>query len=312
MGKHISVLLDTSISFLNIKPNNIYVDCTLGRAGHSLKILEKLNHTGNLFCFEQDQIAIKESKSILSNTNFKNYEIINSNFQHLNSELFIKNIFKVDGILYDLGVSSPQFDDGKRGFSYNKNSRLDMRMNTNNSLDAYYVVNNYSLEQLLFIFKKYGEEKFSYNIAKNIIKYRANKVIKTTFQLVDIIKNSLPQKVLKKHKHPAKKIFQAIRIEVNDELNALKKSLIQALELLNSKGRIIIITFNSLEDRIVKNIFKSKIISPYEEINKKLPIIKEWESKYILINKKVIRPSLKEISYNSRSKSAKLRVIEKK
>ena len=312
MGKHISVLLNTSISFLNVRPNKLYIDCTLGRAGHSLKILEELKNKGKLFCFEQDSIAIKESKAILDKTNFNNYEIIKSNFKHLKSELFVRNIFKVDGIIYDLGVSSPQFDDFNRGFSYNKDNRLDMRMDINNSLDAHYIVNNYSLKQLLFIFKNYGEEKFSYNIAKKIIKIRNDKPINTTLELVDIIKKSMPQKVLKKQKHPAKKIFQAIRIEVNDELNVLKQSLNQALELLNSKGRIVVITFNSLEDKIVKNIFNSKITSPYTEINKKLPIIKEWESEYILINKKVIRPTLEEILNNNRSKGAKLRVIEKK
>ncbi len=311
MNEHIPVLLEESINLLNIKNDGIYVDCTLGRAGHSSKILKKLTNKGMLYCFEQDIEAIKKSKVILNKIS-NNYKIIHSNFKNLEAELTLLNVKKVDGILYDLGVSSPQFDTQSRGFSYKYDSKLDMRMNQEQQKSAYNVVNEFSLKELEKIFREYGEEKFSYNIAKNIINYKtSNGNIETTFELVNIIKRSLPQKKLRKSKHPAKKVFQAIRIEVNDELNVLKSSLKQALKILNKNGILIVISFHSLEDRIVKNIFKEVIKNPYEEINKKIPIIKNWESNFKIINKKIIIPKPIEIEKNRRSKSAKLRAIQK-
>ncbi len=306
---HKSVLLNESINLLNIKKNGIYVDCTLGRAGHSCEILKAIPE-GKLICFEQDQKAIIESIPKLKKIS-NNFDIVESNFKNLETELTLLNIKKVDGVLYDLGLSSPQLDDASRGFSYNKNSKLDMRMNSSSTLNAFDVVNNYSFEKLNYIFKTYGEEKFTKIIANNIIKARKTKKIETTFELVDIIKNSIPQKYLKSRGHPARKIFQAIRIEVNDELNVLKLSLEQALKLLNLDGVIVVISYHSLEDKIVKNIFKNFTKSPYENVNKKIPINIIWTSPFEIINKKIIIPSENEILVNNRARSAKLRAIKK-
>lgn len=307
MFKHIPVLLNECINGLNIKSNGIYVDMTLGRGGHSSQILQRLSN-GHLYCFDQDQQAIDESRNRL-NAIGQNFTIIHSNFADIKEKLNELNVKKVDGVLFDLGVSSAQFDEGDRGFSYRFDARLDMRMNKESSLSAYDVINNYSLNELTRIFKEYGEEKFSYQIAKNIVKFRENKEIETTFELVDIIKNSLPKKALLNKGHPAKQVFQAIRIEVNNELEVLKKALISALEMLSSKGRICVITFNSLEDRIVKNIFKDFTFEG--EGSRNLPTLKK-EVEYILVNKKVILPTEEEIESNPRAKSAKLRMIERK
>ncbi len=307
---HKPVLLTEIINLLKIKKNGIYVDCTLGRAGHSSSILKRIPD-GKLFCFEQDQDAINESIEKLKSIG-NNFEIIKSNFKNIEAQLALWKIKHVDGIIYDLGVSSPQLDQGDRGFSYNKDSRLDMRMDQTQKLDAFKVVNDYTISDLIHIFKIYGQEKFAYQIAKNIINYRAINKISTTFELVDIIKKALPQKVLKQKGHPARKIFQAIRIEVNDELNSLKKSLIQALNLLNKNGILIVVSFHSLEDNIVKKIFKNNIESPYKEINKKIPIEIKWDTKFELVNKKVVIPSISEINENNRARSAKLRAIIRK
>ena len=307
MFKHIPVMLHECIEGLNIKSDGIYVDSTLGRGGHSSEILKRLS-SGKLYCFDQDKQAIEESKERLQNIS-NNFTLIHSNFEFIKSRLNELGIDNVDGIIFDLGVSSAQFDDGDRGFSYRYDARLDMRMNQETSLTAYDVINTYSLQELTKIFNEYGEEKYSYSIAKNIVKARENKMIETTFELVEIIKNSLPSKVLSKKGHPAKQVFQAIRIEVNRELEVLKNGLKDAAKLLNPNGRLVVITFNSLEDRIVKNIFKE--LTFQGEGSRYLPT-QTKEVDYVLVNRKVIIPSDKEQEENPRSKSAKLRIIERK
>jgi len=302
MDKHISVLLNECIENLNLKEDSVIVDCTLGYAGHSSEILKRINK-GYLFAFDQDNEAILSSTERLNKIG-NNYEIIKSNFVNIASELNKRNIRKVDGILYDLGVSSPQLDEGTRGFSFHQDARLDMRMNQDNDLDAYKVVNTYSYEKLVDIFYKYGEEKYASSIAKGIINSRP---ITTTLELVEVIKNSVPEKY-KRDKHPARKVFQAIRIEVNDELNVFEKSLKDALELLNIGGRICVITFHSLEDKICKNIFKS--VSTVDDNLKHLPVIpQEYLPKFKVI--KTIDPSKDELNDNNRARSAKLRIIER-
>lgn len=303
--EHVSVLLNDSIELLNINPSGIYVDMTLGRGGHSSLILEKLNENGSLISFDQDQEAIDKCKEIFKEE--KRITLIKSNFKNFDEYLEKLNIDKVDGFLFDLGVSSPQFDEAERGFSYKQDSRLDMRMDQEQSLDAYYVINNYSLNELNRIIRNYGDEKYSYSIAKNIIKARELKPIETTFELVDIIKKSMPYKELEKKGHPAKQTFQAIRIEVNDELNVLRETLTKCLDYLKVNGRCAVITFHSLEDKIVKDIFKEKTTVEGNRLN--FPTEKVINFK--LINKKVITPTQKELEDNNRSHSAKLRVIER-
>ncbi len=299
---HKSVLLNETIEALNLKDDSIVIDCTLGYAGHSSEILKKIKN-GYLFSFDQDVEAISFSNNKLKQIG-NNYEIINDNFVNIKEELSKRNISKVDAILYDLGVSSPQLDEDYRGFSFHQNARLDMRMNLNNTLDAYNVVNTYSYEKLVNIFQKYGEEKYSSSIAKGIINSRP---ISTTLELVEVIKSSVPEKY-KREKHPARKIFQAIRIEVNDELNVFEKSLKDALKIIDVGGRVCVITFHSLEDKICKKIFKS--VSELDDNLKKLPIIPdEYLPKYKVL--KTIYPSMDEIKKNNRSRSAKLRVIER-
>lgn len=255
MEKHISVLLEESISSLNLNDSSIIVDCTLGYGGHSSNILARIKR-GYLFAFDQDSEAIRHSTERLSSIG-TNFTIIKSNFVNLKEELAKRNIYKVDGVLFDLGVSSPQLDDKTRGFSYHEDARLDMRMDKDNPISAYEIVNNYTKEELANIFLKYGEDKFSRNIAKKIVEYRENKPIETTLELVEIIKSAVPMK-FRKDKHPARQIFQAIRIEVNHELDVIEPALEQALSILNVHGRVAVITFHSLEDRIVKNFFKEK------------------------------------------------------
>lgn len=303
--KHKSVLLNETIDNLNIKEDGIYVDCTLGYGGHSSQILKRITR-GCLFAFDQDGEAIEYSKKILGQIN-DNYEIINSNFVNIKEELNKRGITKVDGILFDLGVSSPQLDEGDRGFSFHKDAPLDMRMNQNQELSAKEVVNNYSLEDLTRIFYEYGEEKYSKSIATGIVKYRETKPIETTLELVSIIQNNVPEKYRREH-HPARKVFQAIRIEVNDELNVFEKALTDSIDLLNTGGRICVITFHSLEDRICKNIFKK--YSEVDKVYKGLPYIPdEYKPKIKLIDK--IKPSKEELEDNNRSRSSILRVIEK-
>ena len=299
---HISVLLNECIEYLNIKDDSIIVDCTLGYGGHSSEVLKRLKN-GTLYSFDQDMDAIKYSEDRLSKIS-NNYKIINSNFKYIKSKLNELGVNKVDGILYDLGVSSPQLDESDRGFSFHKDATLDMRMNQEQEFSAYDVVNNYSYEELVRIFREYGEEKYAPGIAKGIIK---NRPINTTLELVDVIRNSVPQKY-SREKHPARKIFQAIRIEVNDELNVFEESLKDALSLLNIGGRICVITFHSLEDKICKKVFKdATYINPEF---KSMPIIPdEYLPDYKLV--KVIEPKKEEINNNPRARSAKLRVIER-
>ena len=306
--KHIPVLFNETIEGLNIKPDGIYVDLTLGRAGHSSAILSKLNDKGLLIGVDQDIEAIKESDIRLSKIS-SNYKLVKANFVNIEDILSSLGIEKVDGVLMDLGVSSPQFDESNRGFSYRYDAPLDMRMDVDNKLTAKEVINTYSEAELRKVFYEYGEDKYSASIAHNIVKAREVKPIETTFELVDIIKRSKPAKELKKVGHPAKQIFQAIRIEVNDELNVLKKTLNQIVKHLNSHGRLAVITFHSLEDKIVKKYFKDLTIV---EGNRNNFPIKEEEKDYILITRKGIRPSQKELENNHRAASSTLRIIERK
>ena len=307
MEKHVSVLLEESISALNLKENSIIVDCTLGYGGHSSYILQRIKK-GFLFAFDQDSEAIRHSTNRL-NAIGTNFTIIKSNFVNLKQELENREVTEVDGILFDLGVSSPQLDDASRGFSYHEDAKLDMRMNRENPLSAYEVVNNYSKEDLARIFKKYGEDKFSNNIAKKIVEYRAQKPIETTLELVDIIKSAVPMK-FRKDKHPTRQIFQAIRIEVNHELDVLEPAIEQALSLVKVGGRVAVITFHSLEDRIIKQIFKEKCM--IDDKVKGLPNIPdEYLPDFKLVVNKAILPSKEELANNNRARSAKLRVIER-
>lgn len=301
---HKSVLLDECIENLNINPDGIYVDCTLGYGGHSEKILSCLK-TGHLYAFDQDIEAIEYSRKRLGKIS-NNFTLIHSNFVNLVDKLKELGVETVDGILFDLGFSSPQIDDAERGFSFMKDAKLDMRMNKEQKLSAFNVVNEYSEENLAMIFYKYAEEKYSKSIAKNIVKSRP---INSTMELVEIIKRSVPTKYALT-RHPERVIFQAIRIEVNKELDVLGDTLPQAINILNKGGRICVITFHSLEDRIVKHTFK--INSEINDLVKGLPVIPdEYKPKIKLINKKPILPSDEEMQINSRSKSAKLRVIER-
>lgn len=301
---HYSVMLSEAIEGLNIKDDGTYVDCTLGYAGHSSEILKRLKR-GFLFAFDQDMEAIKYSGKKLSEISL-NFKIIHSNFENMKEKLNEEGIEKVDGILFDLGLSSPQIDDASRGFSFMSEARLDMRMDKEAKKDAYMVVNNYSKEMLAEIFFKYGEEKLSNVIAKKIVDSRP---IKTTTELVEVIKKAVGANYFFKS-HPEREIFQAIRIEVNDELKVLEKVLPDAIEMLNKGGRISVITFHSLEDRIVKQIFKK--YSEVDPIFKGMPDIPdEYKPKIKLVNKKPILPSEEELKNNSRSKSAKLRIIER-
>ena len=302
---HKSVLLEESISKLNLNESSIIVDCTLGYAGHSSNILKQIPN-GYLYAFDQDDEAIKYAQERLQSIS-SNYEIIRSNFVNIKEELQKRNVNKVDGILYDLGVSSPQLDEDYRGFSFHKDAALDMRMDTTKKLDAKEVVNNYTEEDLIKIFYEYGEEKYAKSIARGIVEYRKDKSIETTLELVEIIKNNVPLKY-KREKHPARKVFQAIRIEVNDEINVFKKSLRDALSLLALNGRICVITFHSLEDRACKEIFKE--VSEIDESLKRLPIIpEEYQKDFKIIG--TYKPTKKELEDNNRSRSARLHVIER-
>ena len=299
---HKSVLLDESIEYLNLNDESNIVDCTLGYGGHSSEILKRIKR-GFLFAFDQDVNAIESSRKRLDEIS-DNYEIIYSNFSNLEAELKKRNIEHVDSILYDLGVSSPQLDEGDRGFSFHQDAKLDMRMNQNNSLSAWNVVNEYEYKDLVDIFYRYGEEKFAPAIAKKII---ASRPIDTTLELVEVIKSAVPEKY-RREKHPARKVFQAIRIEVNDELYVFDNSLRQALDMISIGGRICVITFHSLEDKICKEIFKE--VTAIDPALKNLPVIPdEYLPKYKIV--KTITPSDSELDYNSRARSAKLRVIER-
>ena len=305
--KHYSVMLHEAVDGLNIKPDGIYVDGTCGYAGHSSEVLKKLS-SGHLYAFDQDEDAIKDATIRLQQIS-SNFTIIHSNFVNMKEKLNELGVEKVDGILFDLGLSSPQIDNAERGFTFMNEAPLDMRMDQSNELTAEYIVNNYSNDELTNIFYLYGEEKFSRNIAKKIVSEREKKKIKTTTELVKIIESAVGAKYFNKS-HPERQIFQAIRIEVNSELTVLKKVLPDAIDLLNKNGRMSVITFHSLEDRIVKQLFKKE--SEVDDLVKGLPVIpEEYKPKIKLINKKPILPSDKEMQENSRSRSAKLRIIER-
>ncbi|CUN52268.1 MAG: 16S rRNA (cytosine(1402)-N(4))-methyltransferase RsmH [Sarcina ventriculi] len=306
--KHISVLLNECIEGLNIKEDGIYVDGTLGGAGHSSEIVKNLCERGRLIGIDQDKDALKAAKEKLKDYN--NVTFVHSNFYNIENILHDLNIAGVDGILMDLGVSSYQLDNGERGFSYMQDAPLDMRMNRENSLSAYEVINSYSEEDLFRIIKDYGEEKFAKRIANFIINKRKEKNIESTLELVDVIKAAIPAKARREGPHPAKRTFQAIRIEVNKELEIIEKTIRDGVERLNVGGRMAIITFHSLEDRIVKTVYKNLANPctcpssfPVCVCNKK-PIVK-------IITRKPIEASKEELDYNPRSRSAKLRIIEK-
>lgn len=302
--KHISVLLSESVDALNLKDDSIVVDMTLGLGGHSKEILKKIDK-GFLYCFDQDEDSIEIARENLKE--YKNFEIIKSNFEFIKEELNKRNINKVDAVLFDLGVSSPQLDNSERGFSFHNDATLDMRMDKQATITALDIVNEYSFEELLRIFRNYGEEKYSVSIAKNIVREREKNKIVTTLELVEIIKRSVPEKY-KREGHPARKIFQAIRIEVNKELEVFEKALTNSLELLNVNGRIAVITFHSLEDKICKDIFRKN--SEVRSELKKLPIIPNE----LLPNFKTIgslKPTKEELEDNNRARSSKLRIIER-
>lgn len=304
---HYSVLLNEVIENLSIKEDGVYVDATVGYAGHSQEILKRLKR-GFLFAFDADQEAIDFAQRRLSGIS-SNFKIFHDNFSNLKENLNGENITLVDGFLFDLGVSSPQIDNNERGFSFMREGRLDMRMDNTKEKSAYEVVNNYSQEELAEIFFKYGEEKLSKVIARKIVAYRQGEKIETTTKLVEVIKMAVGAKYFNE-KHPERQIFQAIRIEVNEELKVIEQALPDAIKMLKPGGRICVITFHSLEDRIVKQIFKK--YSEIDEMVKGLPVIPdEYKPLIKLINKKPILPSNKELDENRRSNSAKLRVIER-
>ena len=307
--EHQSVLLKETIELLDVKPDGIYVDGTVGRAGHAKELISKLT-TGHLYAFDKDIQAIEESKVVLKDAQDK-VTFIHANYSEMTSELIKNNVTEVDGIMLDLGVSSPQFDDPSRGFSYRYDARLDMRMDQEQELDAHVVVNTYSKDSLTKIFKEYGEERYASAIASAIVKAREEKEIDTTYELVDIIKGAMPKQALNKKGHPAKKSFQALRIEVNDELDSLETGIEAALDLLKVNGRLAIITFHSLEDRIVKTIFKKYSSAPFVEPKLPLRASQMEQASFQLVNKKPIEAGEEEVEDNNRAHSAKLRVIER-
>ena len=309
MFNHTTVLLAETVDGLAVRPDGIYVDCTLGGAGHSEYLIQQLSSEGHLYCFDQDTIALDNAKEKLKDYSGR-VTFIHSNFRHLKEELAKLGVTEVDGILYDLGVSSPQLDTPERGFSYNHDAPLDMRMDQTSELSAYQVVNEWPYEKLVKIFFRYGEEKFSKQVAREIERARAEKPVETTFELVELIKRGIPAAARRTGGHPAKRIFQAIRIAVNDELGAAEDSLEQALTLLKPNGRLSVITFHSLEDRLVKTMFKEASSLP--ELPPNLPVIpQELQPDFKLVTRKPIVPSEEELAVNNRSRSAKLRIIEK-
>ncbi|EOB8654299.1 16S rRNA (cytosine(1402)-N(4))-methyltransferase RsmH [Staphylococcus aureus] len=308
MFHHISVMLNETIDYLNVKENGVYIDCTLGGAGHALYLLNQLNDDGRLIAIDQDQTAIDNAKEVLKDHLHK-VTFVHSNFRELTQILKYLNIEKVDGIYYDLGVSSPQLDIPERGFSYHHDATLDMRMDQTQELTAYEIVNNWSYEALVKIFYRYGEEKFSKQIARRIEAHREQQPITTTLELVDIIKEGIPAKARRKGGHPAKRVFQALRIAVNDELSAFEDSIEQAIELVKVDGRISVITFHSLEDRLCKQVFQEYEKGP--EVPRGLPVIPEaYTPKLKRVNRKPITATEEDLDDNNRARSAKLRVAE--
>ncbi|MGJ5712182.1 16S rRNA (cytosine(1402)-N(4))-methyltransferase RsmH [Staphylococcus auricularis] len=308
MFHHISVMLKETIDELNIKEDGVYVDCTLGGAGHALYLLEQLSDDGHLIAIDQDEEALKNAKNVLKDHLHK-VTLIHNNFRNITQILEDLNIEKVDGIYYDLGVSSPQLDVPERGFSYHNDAALDMRMDQTQSLSAYDVVNDWEFNDLMRIFQRYGEEKFAKQIARRIEQHRETKPIETTLELVDIIKEGIPAKARRKGGHPAKRVFQAIRIAVNDELAAFEDSLEQAIDLVKVNGRISVITFHSLEDRLCKQMFQEYEKGP--DVPRGLPVLPEaYTPKLKRVNRKPITASEEDLTENNRARSAKLRVAE--
>ena len=307
---HVTVLLHETIDYLDVKPDGVYVDATLGGAGHSEYLLSKLSPKGHLYAFDQDATAIEHAKKRLAPYIEKGMvTFVQDNFRHLKLQLEKLGVDEIDGICYDLGVSSPQLDERERGFSYKQDAPLDMRQNRHADFSAYQVVNDYDYHDLVRIFFKYGEDKFSKQIARKIEQARQIKPIETTTELAEIIKSAKPAKELKKKGHPAKQIFQAIRIEVNDELGAADESIQQAIDMLAVDGRISVITFHSLEDRLTKQLFKE---ASTVDVPKGLPFIPDdLKPKLELISRKPILPSAEELELNNRAHSAKLRVARK-
>lgn len=309
MFNHITVLLNETVDGLNIKEDGIYVDCTLGGAGHSEYLLKQLSEKGHLYAFDQDDTAIAHAKQRLAAYEGK-FTIIRSNFRYIKEKLNELGVEQVDGILFDLGVSSPQLDNAERGFSYHQDARLDMRMDQTSTLSAYEVVNHWPYEDLVRIFFQYGEEKFSKQIARKIEAYRTKKPIETTGELVELIKEGIPAAARRTGGHPAKRVFQAIRIAVNDELKVFEEALESAIELIRPGGRISVITFHSLEDRICKSVFKQHSSLP--PLPPGLPVIpEELKPKLKLVTRKPILSDEDELKANNRARSAKLRIAEK-
>lgn len=309
--KHETVLLHETVDGLDIKPDGVYVDCTLGGAGHAQYLLDQLGPQGHLYAFDQDMTAINNAKLKLADYVEKGQvTFIHQNFRHLKQALEELGVDQVDGIYYDLGVSSPQLDVAERGFSYGQEARLDMRMNQEQALSAYEVVNDWPYEDLVHILYRYGEEKFAKRIARAIEERRAQRPIETTTELAEIVKTAIPAATRRTGGHPAKRSFQAIRIAVNDELGAVEDSLEQALTLLKPEGRISVITFHSLEDRLVKQLFKE--VSQGPEVPRGLPILPgQMQAPFALVNRKPIVASPEELEANNRSRSAKLRILRK-
>lgn len=306
---HETVLMDETIQGLQIRPDGTYVDCTVGGGGHSKRILAQLGEEGSLIAFDQDinalEAAQKNLQAYAAKTTF-----IHANFRNLQQELWKRDLMSIDGILFDLGVSSPQLDEGERGFSYRYDAKLDMRMNQQQSLTAFTIVNEWPYEKLVAIFFRYGEERFSKQVARTIEKMRDQEPIETTFQLVEIIKRAIPARARRTGGHPARRIFQALRIAVNDELEAFNDALHQAAKMINIEGRIAVITFQSLEDRICQQAFRKW--STRKELPRNLPVIpKGFEAPFELITRKPIEASSEELENNRRARSARLRVIKK-
>lgn len=308
---HVTVLLKETVDLLNVRPDGVYVDMTLGGGGHTGEILSRLT-TGKLYSFDQDQTAIDHNtEQYAAEIASGKLELIHTNFRELTNALHEHGVQTVDGVLYDLGVSSVQFDDGQRGFSYNYDAELDMRMDQRQTLTAKIIVNEWPFNDLMRIFSRYGEEKFAKQIARRIEQVRTTTPINTTFELVDLIKDVIPAPARRKGGHPAKRIFQALRIAVNDELGALEDSLTQAIDILAPHGRISVITFQSLEDRLVKTMFREKTTAP--ELPAGLPVLPgQFEAEYELTTRKPIIASDTELEDNHRSESAKLRGIERR
>ena len=309
MMEHQSVLLNETIAALQVKPEGIYVDGTLGRGGHS-KVLAQQLTSGHLYAFDKDETAIEESREVLKDEKDR-ITLIHGDFRTMKEALNRLGITKVDGVMMDLGVSSPQFDDPSRGFSYRYDARLDMRMDQSQSKDAWQVVNTYSEQELARILHTYGEERYASSIARMIVKERAEHPVDTTLQLVDIIRRALPAREVNRKGHPAKKTFQALRIEVNGELEALQQGLSEAADLLALHGRLAVITFQSLEDRIVKDYFRDLTSVPYVAPKLPIPESEIEQASFALVTRKPVTADEEELNENHRAHSAKLRAIER-